>query len=414
MTLDRRAVATLDRLLPDPPPRLGVAVSGGGDSMALLHLCHAWTEARGVALAAITVDHGLRPEAAAEAALAAQACAGLGVAHETRAWADWNGRGNLQDAARRARRALIADWAAEWRVGAVALGHTLDDQAETVLMRLARGSGVDGLSGMAQASRDHGTLWLRPLLGERRAALRDWLRRRDIPWAEDPSNADDRFARVRARAILEACAPLGLDAGRLARTADAMRRAREVLGAAAADLAARAAEVTAGAVALDRAALAAAPEETRLRLIAAAVGLIGGRAYRPRLDALEALAEAGTGTLAGCRAVTADGWLWIAREAAAVADLVARPGKVWDGRWRVTGPRDDVSVAALGPDGLAQCPGWPATGLPAAVLEASPAVRDGAELVAAPVAAPRVGATAGWRAEPVLADCDLAARLSAH
>ncbi|WP_273523087.1 tRNA lysidine(34) synthetase TilS [Rhodosalinus sediminis] len=414
MTLDRRAAAALDRLLPEVPERLGVAVSGGGDSMALLHLCHAWGAARGVALAAITVDHGLRPEAAAEAALAAQACAALGVPHETRAWSGWDGRGNLQDAARQARRALIADWAAERGVGAVALGHTLDDQAETVLMRLARGSGVDGLSGMAEAARDRGTLWLRPLLEVRRDELRAWLRRRDIPWADDPSNADDRFARVRARAILAACAPLGLDAPRLARTARSMRRARAALAAAAQDLAARAAEVTAGAVALDRAALAAAPEETRLRVIAGAIGLIGGRAYRPRLDALEALAEAGTGTLHGCRAVTVEGRLWIAREAAAVADLTARPGAIWDRRWRVTGPRADAAVGALGPEGLAACPGWPATGLPAAVLEASPAVRDGADLVAAPVAAPDAAAAAGWRAAPVLGACDLAARLGAH
>ena len=168
------------------------------------------------------------------------------------------------------------------------------------------------------------------------------------------------------------------------------------------------------AVALDEAALAAAPEETRLRLIAGAIGLIGRRAYRPRLDALEALSEAGSGTLAGCRAVSEGGRLWIAREAAALAGLSARPGTTWDRRWRVAGPRADPSVGALGPEGLAACPGWPATGLPAAVLEASPAVRDGADLLAAPVAAPDAAAAAGWRAEPVLGACDLAARLGAH
>jgi tRNA(Ile)-lysidine synthase len=412
VTLDRRVSAELDRLLPAPPAALGLAVSGGGDSMALLHLARDWAAERGVTLHAVTVDHGLRPEAAQEAALAAAAANALGVSHDTLRWEGWDGRGNLQDAARRARRRLIAEWAAERGLGAVALGHTLDDQAETVLLRLARGSGVDGLSGMAAAAPGEGLLWLRPLLAERREALRAWLSARGIAWAEDPSNEDARFARVRARRLLAALAPLGLDAPRLARTAEAMRRAREVLATVAVDLAARAASVTAGAVALDRGALEAAQDETRLRLLAGALSLIGGADYRPRLDALEALAARGEGTLAGCRLVTIDGCLWIAREAAATSGAAARPGEVWDRRWRVTGPRGrtDARIAALGAEGLAHCPGWRAAGLPQAVLEASPAVWQGEDLVAAPLA----GRASGWHAEPVISDRDLAARLAAH
>ncbi|MFP4570930.1 tRNA lysidine(34) synthetase TilS [Rhodosalinus sp.] len=409
MTLDRRVSAELDRLLPQTPARLGVAVSGGGDSMALLHLARAWARSRDIALHAVTVDHGLRPEAAAEAGFVAAAAAALDVPHTILRWQGWDGRGNLQDAARQARRRLIARWAAGQGIAAVAQGHTLDDQAETVLLRLARGSGVDGLAGMAAVTRTAGVTWLRPLLGERRAELRQWLAASGLSWVEDPSNDDSRFARVRARGLLAELAPLGLDAPRLGRTARAMRRAREVLDNAAVDLAARAAEVTAGAVAIDRTPLAAAPEDTRLRLVAGAIALIGGRPYRPRLDALEGVVATGEGTLAGCRLVTEANRLWIAREAAAAADG-SRPGDVWDRRWRVTGPEPGRRIAALGSAGLLQCAGWRAAGLPQAVLEGSPAVWDGPELIAAPVA----GKPAGWHAAPLIGARDLAAQFAAH
>ena len=129
-----------------PPGPVAVAVSGGGDSVALLLLLQE-TGAR--PLAAVTVDHGLRPESAAEAAAVAALCSARGIAHTLLRWEEPAGAGNLQARAREARRRLIGDWARGRGIGAVALGHTLDDQAETFLLRLARGSGVDGLSGMA-------------------------------------------------------------------------------------------------------------------------------------------------------------------------------------------------------------------------------------------------------------------------
>ena len=295
--------AALDRAAPGP---LGVAVSGGGDSTALLLLLHA--AARGRPLAAVTVDHRLRAESAREAAAVAALCAGRGIPHETLHWQGWDGAGNLQDRARQARRALIAGWAREQGIGAVALGHTLDDQAETFLMRLARGSGVDGLAAMAAVTPDDGLVWLRPLLGVRRAALRDWLEAAGVAWAEDPSNADDRFDRVRARAALPALAALGLGPERLAATARAMARAREALEAATAELAAACVEEgAAGDLTLDPGPLRAAPEELRLRLLAAALVWVAGAVYRPRLVRLEAAlamieqARIGHGlTLHGC------------------------------------------------------------------------------------------------------------------
>jgi tRNA(Ile)-lysidine synthase len=316
------------------------------------------------------------------------------------------------DQARRARQRLIAGWAAGQGIGAVATGHTLDDQAETVLMRLARGSGVDGLSAMAPARRLAGVLWLRPLLAVRRTALRGLLAARGIVWAEDPTNADGRFARVRARAALAALAPLGITAEGLAATAARMGRARRALGLGAAELADRALRIEGGDIVMDAAALAAAPAELRDRLLAQALVWVAGAPYRPRqadLDRLGAALLAGRGgTLAGCRAWAAGGLWRIAREWRAVRDLAAAPGDPWDGRWRLTGPgTPGARVGALGPEGLADCPGWRATGLPRASLLASPAVRAGGVLVAAPLA----GRSAGWRAELLRTAADFRAAL---
>ena len=385
-----------------PPAALGVAVSGGGDSMALMALLAGWAAGRGVTLAAVTVDHGLRPEASEEAALAARQAARFGLAHDTLKWGGWDGAGNLQDAARRARAGLIADWATARGIAAVALGHTLDDQAETVLLRLARGSGVDGLAGMAPRRRADGVTWLRPMLALGRAELRDWLAAEGIPWADDPSNLDPRFDRVKARRALTALAPLGIGAGGLAATARHMARARRALEEAVRDAARALARATpTGDVEIARDGLARLPAEIRLRLMAHALRFVASAPYRPRLDALERLTDAALagrgGTLHGCRVEAGGPALAVIREAAALRDTTAQPGALWDGRWRVTGPAGapaGLRVAALGESGLAACPDWRETGAHRASLLASPAVWAGERLVAAPLAA--LGG--GWRA----------------
>ncbi|MCH8169255.1 MAG: tRNA lysidine(34) synthetase TilS, partial [Proteobacteria bacterium] len=184
--------AELDRLVPDGTP--GVAISGGGDSTALLIIAARWAGKRGRAIAAATVDHGLRRESAAEAAGVAALCARLGIAHRILPAGDLAAAGgNLSAAAREARFALLGDWARARDLSAVLLGHTMDDQAETVLMRLARGSGAEGLAAMQPVLRRDRMLWLRPLLGVRRAALRAVLRDAGIDWVEDPTNQDAHF-----------------------------------------------------------------------------------------------------------------------------------------------------------------------------------------------------------------------------
>lgn len=382
-----------------PPGRLGVAVSGGGDSLALLVLAADWAHAQGAELAAVSVDHGLRAESAQEVAAVARLCAQLGVAHEVVRWQAPPGRGNLQHRARRARQYLIAEWARGRGIGHVALGHTLDDQAETVLMRLARGSGVDGLSAMAPRRRARGIDWLRPLLGVRRAALREVLQARGIGWAEDPSNADARFARVRARRALEALAPLGIDAPGLAQTAGRLDSARRALAVTAEAAARRLLRFEAGDVLIACEGLMALPQETRLRLVGHVLCRIASAEYRPRHAKLAALLAGGAagrgGTLHGCRITVADGDMRITREWRALRGVTAAPGALWDGRWRVSGPESgDLHVAALGPGGLSARPGWRNAGLPAPTLEASPAVWRGDTLVAAPL----LEAEGGWQA----------------
>lgn len=240
LTLLRTAFA------PGPPDRLGVAVSGGGDSLALLYLLNDWRQEDGPALDVVTVNHGLRAEAADEAAMVARVAGALGLSHTTLRWDRPAPAGNLPHEARRARYALMADWARGRGIGTVALGHTADDQAETFLMRLARGSGVDGLAAMAQHRRHLGLTWVRPLIWARRVALRDYLTARGLTWIEDPTNDDLAYERVRARQALPLLAPLGITHEGLIATASRLSMAREALGRAAQDLARRAVSFQAG------------------------------------------------------------------------------------------------------------------------------------------------------------------------
>ncbi len=370
------------------PRRLGVAVSGGGDSLALLHLLHA---SGAFQLKVATVDHGLRPEARAEAGRVADICAGLGLAHRRLDWHGWGGSGNLQDQARRARYRLLGDWGRAQGIHAIALGHTLDDQAETMLMRLGRRAGVDGLSRMAGRFERDGMTFLRPLLEFRRAELRHHLRGIGATWSEDPSNEDEAYHRVRARASLEALAPLGVGAEDLARVSAHLASARQALQRRAAGLARRIARVEAGSVALHLAALAELPGEDRRRLLSGALLFVAPGDYAPRAEALDRLEQAiddrRTATLAGCLVVAAGPWLYISREAEALRGMIGPTNALWDGHWRLEGPHaPDLHVAVLGEAGLTECKTWRDAGLPRPVLAASPAVWRGDGLIAAPIA----------------------------
>ena len=394
-----------------PHARLGLAVSGGSDSMALLHLSVPWASATGIHLRVATVNHHLRPGSTSEARDVAQACAALGVPHEILDWTD-RSQGNLQDAARQARKALLSDWAQRTKLDAVLTGHTLTDQAETVLMRLARGSGVDGLAGIAPESRDHHTRWVRPLLGIERGELRDWLQAVDVHWQDDPSNDDTRFDRVRARHMAAHLGDLGLTTPRLGALADHMRRARTVLDDAMATLAQKAVTQSAGDVLFDRCALENAAAETRARLLAHGMMWVSGNPYRPRFSALGSIAETLTDATLHGTILRRDGaMLRLSREPKAVANITSGIDDIWDGRWRLVGPsRPGLHIAALGPAGLDLCKKSQETKDLAHILAATPAVWNGDALLAAPLA----GAANGWKAQLVPGRDDFHQSLPSH
>ena len=394
--------------------RLGVAVSGGGDSVALMHLLAAYHAEGGPEPVIVSLDHGLRPEAAAEVAGVARAAAALGLAHTALVWRGWDGRGNLMQAARQARYRLIGDWARGAGLPAVALGHTADDQAETFLMRLARGAGVDGLSAMAFERFADGMLWLRPLLGVTRAELRTWLAAHGIGWVDDPSNVDATYARIRARGALMALAPLGITAEGVAEVTAHLREVRAALVVQTHAAAVALAQVEAGDVVIDRSGLAALPAEIRRRLLAHALRWIAGAEHGPRGPALAEAANAACAgvpaTLHGCLCLPEGQSLRLCREAAATAAAVP-PGALWDRRWRVIGPAlPGAKVHALGEAGLRHCPDWRQSGRPRAALAGDPAVWRGAELLAAPLA----GMGNGWQAEQARDGADFLTSLFVH
>ncbi|PID36655.1 MAG: tRNA lysidine(34) synthetase TilS [Rhodobacterales bacterium] len=377
--------------------RLGVAVSGGSDSVALLHLLAPLARERGVALSVATVDHGLRPEAAAEAAAVARQAAALGLDHTILRW-DGAHHGNMQAEARRARYWLLGEWAVRRRLDAVALGHTRDDLAETFLMRLGRRAGVDGLAAMAPVFTRDGARFWRPLLHCGRAQLQQILREAGLNWAEDPSNRDARFDRVRVRNALKNLGEFGLGAEVLADVSRHLARASHALDEHAAQAARALFETRAGSLTAPRDGFLIEPQETRRRLLSHAIRWLTGAEYAPRGEALglalEAVRDGRRHTLAGVLIETRSEQLWLHREVAALAGLEAAPGALWDGRWRLQGPPGAV-VRALG-EGVARCPDWRETGLPRAALQASPALWLDDELHAAPLAGLSAGVSADF------------------
>ncbi len=385
-----------DQFQSDPPKTIGVAVSGGSDSMALLHLLHAFAQTRDVTLVAATVNHGLRPEAADEAAMVASVCAGLGVGHSILNWKNWDHSGNLQDEARKARYGLLARWGRDLGVDCIALGHTMDDQAESFLMRVGRRAGVDGLAAMPCLFEREGMQWVRPLLQARRAGLRDYLTARNVTWVDDASNEDDRFARVRTRKALAILSDLGIDAEAMSDVSHNLSAAKAALNHQMLEIARNIVTLRAGAIAIDAEGLAAQHPELRRRLVVHALKWLNGAYYAPRSSAVasvfDALAQGPSATLQGCELRRKGKTLWIFRELNAVADLKTAVGDTWDDRWVLMPPPDQtgetghLTIQALGAQGLSQCKDWRTLDIPRGALLSTPAVWNGAHLVAAPLA----------------------------
>lgn len=283
-------------------PAVVLAVSGGPDSTALMVLAARWARARKrrPRLLAVTVDHGLRRESAREAAAVGRLARRLGLTHRVLRWRGGKPKTGLQEAARTARYRLLAGFARKTGASAVLTAHTRDDQAETVLLRMARGSGLTGLGAMARRSvvpgQEEITL-LRPLLDIPKARLLATLRAAKIAFSEDPSNTDPRFTRARLRMLMPALAAEGLDARRLAVLARRLRRADAALESAVDQAMAELLRpgATARSVSMEAAGLSRLPAEIALRLIGRAVSQAGdeGPVELAKLEALmAALADA--------------------------------------------------------------------------------------------------------------------------
>lgn len=388
-------------------PYLGVAVSGGGDSMALVLLAHDWARGRGGRVTALTVDHGLRPESAAEAEQVAAWLEARGIGHRVLAWTGSKPASGLQAAARQARYLLLGQWARDAGVLHLLLGHNREDQAETFLMRLEKGSGDTGLAAMAAVTEAPAARLLRPLLRCRRENLRATLRRAGQPWIEDPSNRNRDFARIRVRGWLPALDLAGMPASRLAAAAarcgeKRVRHEQRV----SAFLARHARVFPAGYAEADGTAFSSAGEadEVSRDALGRLLTCIGGGAYAPRRAKLETLyrsvaaADLGGGrTLAGCRILPWKGRILVCRETRlrAVMKISADGGEgVWDGRFRVrmadpaTGPGSPYYLGFLAGDGwaevLARRPEMRQTAIPPAARSSLPAVRDGEGVAAVP------------------------------
>lgn len=404
--LDRLPEHLSKAFLPHPPQVMGVGVSGGSDSLALLYLLREFCQIHGIVLHAVTVDHRLREDGAKEAELVAEHCNMIGIQHHTLVWEDWSGKGNLQNAAREMRYEKMADWAAEHDISTIAMAHTADDQAETVLMRMSRSAGVDGLSGMQPRMLRNGITWVRPLLKTRRASLQTYLKQHHIDWVNDPSNQDERFDRIKARKALKLLSELGIDQRVLAEVADHLSEARKALDWQTFLTAKEIVRVEAGAVMIDGTGMRLQPDEIQRRLLVSAIKWVGGSPYPPRraavADAMVALHGGQARTLDGCHVRRIGAKIWVFREYNAIHDLSVATSEPWDERWRMlpfppAQHSDDLTLRALGPAGLEQCPDWRATGRPHVVLQSTPSIWQGDILVSAPLA----GFDQNWYADPV-------------
>lgn len=397
-----------------------VAVSGGSDSTALMVLFADWLGRRGQTSArhtVLTVDHGLRADSAEEARCVAVAAERLGYRHATLVWEGTKPQTGIQAAARKARYRLMGDCMRAHGISLLLTAHTRDDQAETLLMRLARGSGLDGLSAMAPLAplADDGLpgsgtrgarLIARPLLGVAKVRLRATLKARGIAWVEDPANAAPQFERSRLRAARAELDTLGLTDAMLALSAGRLLRARRAIDR----IVEQFCDPHAGAVVTDpcgiftiaRARLHQGGEEIALRVLDRAIAAAGGEQEPVPLSRLEAIAVAicsdvpkpGRWTLSRALVTADESTVVIEREPGRdpLPELTLAPGSeaLWDGRFQVSvappfsgGP---VRVCALAAAKLRELQQWGvvAAMVPARAARMSPSFWHKGELIAVP------------------------------
>jgi tRNA(Ile)-lysidine synthase len=381
-------------------PLVAVGVSGGADSMALVLLADAWCRNRGGRATALTVNHRLRAEAEAEARQVGEWLAARDIEHRVLEWSEPKPASGLQAAARTARYDLMTDWCRQHGVLHLALAHSRDDQAETLLMRLGKGSGPDGLAAMSPIRETPACRLVRPLLAAPRGDLEATLVRAGQDWIEDPSNRDRRFARVRVR---EAMAAAGLSSGNLARSAARYGRARVALEVETSRLVAVCCDLHASGFAyFDPSRLFAAADDISLRALARIITAVGGTPFAPGRDRLERLhgklKDAGGRrlTLGRCRIMPQGGRVLVCREDRNLPPplpVLADKQVIWDGRFQIafcgTLPTTEAQhLAALGRRGwdqvVGRIPELRSSPIPYAARRTLPALFDEAGVISVP------------------------------
>jgi tRNA(Ile)-lysidine synthase len=372
---------------------IGLAVSGGADSLALMLLAHRWATAAGrPQLRVYSVDHGLRPEAAAEVAMVLEAAGRLGIAAQRLAWSGDKPRTGVQEAARSARYALMGAAMAEDGAGVLLTAHHRNDQAETVLMRLAHGSGIEGLRGMSDLADVEGVRVFRPLLDVDPVALRAVVEGAGLVPAEDPSNADPHYERVRWRTMLPQLAELGLDAGTLATFAERMGEADAAIAQIADGCFSELVRLDGfGSARIELAPFIGLSPAISTRILGRVLNIVGGRQKPRALGQVERLrgniAEGAlpkSTTVLGCVIRLKDDAVVIAREPGRAvppdAPLSPHGALVWDQRFRIVNASGDSGLVASVADylprhRLEEFLGFKVTA-PAEAIRTAPIVRD--------------------------------------
>lgn len=343
--------------------KVAIAVSGGSDSMALALLASNLK----LDIIAITVDHGLRPESNSEAKTVGNWLKKHDIQHVILQWDGTKPTSNIQSEARNARYELMSDFCYKNKIKTLLVAHTMDDQAETVLLRLMRGSGVDGLSGIAEISQHNKIKIIRPLLGFSKEELRQYLKTKKQEWVNDPSNENDKFDRIKIRKFINQSENPDILTARLVNTAENMARSRDFIEE---ELKKHMAEISSfeseGYAIVNLKKLLKSHEEIIFRTLSILLTKISGSYYKPRFENIKNLYEMlqkptfKAATLWGCRIYKPDdkknnGNIFIVRELSAISgDIEAQKECVWDGRFICKYSGKGFYIGALGKNGLSQ------------------------------------------------------------
>ena len=337
-----------------PKTVFAVAVSGGPDSMALAFLMKQWASAHGHSVQAFIVDHALRTESADEAAETQKRLATLDIPATILRWEHGDVTSRIHVTARRARYELLTKACKNAGISHLLLAHQREDQAETIAMRLAKGSGIDGLSGIASVSTKDGVQCLRPLLSIAKERLIATCDAAKISYVTDPSNLSEKYARGRLRRLMPLLAEEGLTIDRLVDLGERAATARDALYHYTNELLARTASLSAyGVITIKRADFLAAPRGIIVRALTQCLQAVHTADYAPELqslsqliDALNTDGETSGRTLHGCLVSRHDDTITILRELSHVAPtqpIHAGETVLWDGRWLVTLKADFVA-----------------------------------------------------------------------